>query len=128
MTNMILLNPRINQNIINENNNKHIKIRIKHSVHKIHERCRSISQTKCHDSKLIMTISGPKSCIRDVTLSYSQLMIARSEIYLRKTSGTLKLIEEIINSQKRILILDSNLVQLTVIYTHPKRTIFLPHK
>jgi len=71
-----------------------------------------------------MTIAGPESCLWNITLSYSQLMIARSEVYLRKTSGTLNLIEKIINSRKWILILDSNLIQLTVIYTHSNRTIF----
>ncbi|KAK4724128.1 hypothetical protein R3W88_026907 [Solanum pinnatisectum] len=126
MTSMILFIPRIKEYVINEDDNKHVKIWLKYSLHKIHEHCRSISQTKRYNKKLIMTITAPKCCLRDATFSYSQLMIARFEIYLRKLSGTLKLTKKIINSRKRILILYSDLVQLAVIDAHSMRTIFLP--
>ncbi|KAK4731717.1 hypothetical protein R3W88_024705 [Solanum pinnatisectum] len=127
MTSMIILTPRINQYVINKHDNKHINIRLKHSVHKVHKRCRGITQAKRHNKKLIMTITSLECCLRDIIFSYSQLMIARSKVYLTKASGTLKLIEKIINSQKRILILYSDLVQLAVVNTHPKGTIFLSH-
>ena len=57
-----------------------------------------------------------------------QLIVAKSEVCFKKIGGTLKLIEKIIYPSKRILILDGNLFQLTVIYTNPKGTIFLPNK
>ena len=47
---------------------------------------------------------------------------------LGKARSTLKLIEEIIYHWKRIFILYGNLIQLTVVYTHPKRPIILPNK
>ncbi|KAK4731637.1 hypothetical protein R3W88_024625 [Solanum pinnatisectum] len=128
MISMILLTPRINQNVINKHNNKYVNIWLKHFVHKVHECYRSISLAKIHDKKLIMTIMGPEYCLWNITLSYLELMIDQFEVYLRKASGTLKLIQNIISSNKWILILDSDLVDLTVINTYPKRIIFLPHK
>ena len=63
----------------------------------------------------------PECCLWNVIFPYPQLMLAWSEVFLRETCGTLKLIEKIINSRKRILIiLDGNLVQLAIIYTHSK--------
>lgn len=57
------------------------------------------------------------------------IKVALSEVYLRKTRITLKLIDKIINSQKRVLIFYGNLVQLIVIYTHPKEpSLFLTNK
>ncbi|KAK4737402.1 hypothetical protein R3W88_001099 [Solanum pinnatisectum] len=117
---MIILIPRVDQDVVDEYINKHIHILLKHYVHEIHECCRSINQTKGHNKELIMTITGPKCCLRDVTFSHSQLMIARFEVYLRETNGTMKLVEKVINSRKGIFILYGDLVQLVVIDTYPK--------
>ncbi|KAK4707103.1 hypothetical protein R3W88_033352 [Solanum pinnatisectum] len=128
MTSMILFIPRIIKYVINKYNNEHIKIQLKDYVHKIHERCRSIGQTERHNKELIMTITDLECCLQDVSFSHFQLMIDRSEVYHREASGTLKLIEKIINSRKRIFVLYGDLVQLAVIDTHSKRTIFLPYE
>ena len=55
-------------------------------------------------------------------------MVAKFDIYLRKTNGTLELLEKIIDSQKRIFVLNGNLVQLAIIYTNYKGIIFPSHK
>ena len=54
-------------------------------------------------------------------------MIASSEIYLREESDTLKLIENNTNSWKWIIILDSDLVELTLNNPDSERMIFSPH-
>ena len=54
-------------------------------------------------------------------------MIARSEIYLREITGTLKLVKQVIDFGKRILVLDHDFIKLTVINAHSERTIFLTH-
>lgn len=102
MTSMIPLIPQINHYFINKYDNKYSKIRLKNSIHDVHDCCRSISQAKRHNKKLIMTITGPQCCFRDATLCYSQLTIARSEVYLRKTSGTMKLIRKHPFSEKEL--------------------------
>ena len=70
----------------------------------------------------------PESCLKNIRFPYSKLMVALFEVYIRETSSTVKLIENFINSRKRILILDGKFVQLMVIYTHPKGTIILTQK
>lgn len=72
-----------------------------------------------------MTITIPKYCLLDVTFSHFQLIIAGSKVFLRETSGSLKLVENFINYQKGIFILYGNLVKLAIFDTHPKGTISL---
>ncbi|KAK4734393.1 hypothetical protein R3W88_008654 [Solanum pinnatisectum] len=128
MIDMIIFIPRVDQDLVNEYNNKHIQILFKDFVHEIRECCRSVCQTKGHNKELILTIMGPKCYFWDVTFSHFQLMISRYEVYLRETSGTLKLVEKVMNSRKGIFILYGDLVQLVVIDTHSKGTIFLSHE
>ncbi|KAK4721341.1 hypothetical protein R3W88_011574 [Solanum pinnatisectum] len=73
MIGVIILTSRINQYIINEHNYKHIKVMSKHHIHQIHKSRRSISQTKRHHQKLIMTIPGSKSHFQ--IFFHSQLVI-----------------------------------------------------
>lgn len=93
MTSIILLIPQINQYVINEYNHNNVKIWLKYSVHKIYEHCSRIDRTKRHNKKLIMTIMGNKCSLRNVTFPFSQLMIARSKVNLRKARGNLKFIK-----------------------------------
>ncbi|PHT75865.1 hypothetical protein T459_19387 [Capsicum annuum] len=51
-------------------------------------------------------------------------MIVESKVYLREIAVTLKLVKQVIDSWMRILILDCDLIELTVINAHSKRTIF----
>ena len=46
---IIFLTLRINQNVINEDYNKQIQKLKEHPIHKVHEGCRSISQSKGGD-------------------------------------------------------------------------------
>ena len=55
-----------------------------------------------------------KICLRNVTFSNSELIIDGAEVYLREITGTLKLIKQVINFGKRILVLDRDLIELTV--------------
>ena len=75
-----------------------------------------------------MTIPSSERCLQNVTFFDSELMIARSEVYLKETIGTLKLVEQVINTGDGILILDCDFVQLTVVDAHSERTIFLSHE
>ena len=49
-----------------------------------------------------------------------QLMIFQPQIDLRKVMRTFKLIKQVINTRKQILVLDGHLVQLLVVYTKSK--------
>ncbi|KAK4729682.1 hypothetical protein R3W88_022670 [Solanum pinnatisectum] len=78
--------------------------------------------------KFITTIPSLKGYLRNVIIPYSKLMIARSEVYLRKTTSTLKLVEQSINPRDRIFVLDCDFVQLTIVNAHYERTIFFFHE
>ena len=60
--------------------------------------------------------------------SDSEPMIVGSEVYLREITSTLKLVKQVIDFGKRILVLDCDIIVLTIVYTHPKRTIFLAYE
>ena len=67
-----------------------------------------------------MPISRFKRFLRDICLFDSQLMVAGVEIYLRVDPHPFQLIKQIIIMRQRVPILDSDLIQLPVIYTQPK--------
>lgn len=60
---MVNLTLGIHENIIYENNDKHIKILAKNMIHEVHEGCGSIGESERHDKKLKVTITGVLKCI-----------------------------------------------------------------
>ena len=82
MTCMFFLNPRVKENIINKDDNEQVKVLFENSIHQIHEICRSISYSKRHNFKFIMTLPSFEGCFQNVTISDSELMITRLEVYL----------------------------------------------
>lgn len=63
----------------------------------------------------------------DVTLLNSKLMVTRSKVNLREITGTLELIEQVINPWDGIFTLDCDLVQLSMINAYVER-IGAPHR
>jgi hypothetical protein len=52
-------------------------------------------------------------------------MVLRSEIDLGKELGILQLIQEVIDSRKRILVLDCHGIHIPIVDAHPHRAILL---
>lgn len=75
-----------------------------------------------------MTISGSKRCLWNVTVPYSELVITRSKINFGEVTCTLELIKQIIDPWNWLLILNGDLIQLSIINEHTKRTILLSNK
>src|SRR5688572_8128908 len=128
MIGMILLITRIYQNVIDEHNHKHIQILSEHPIHQIHKSGRSVSYSKGQYNKLIMARHCTKSIFRNITFPHPQLVISGTKVYFREVTCSLELIKQIINSRQRLSLLDSYLIQLSVVNAHAKRTILLPHK
>src|SRR5581483_4360861 len=122
---MVLLALRIDQDIVYEDNHKLIQVRSTYSVHQIHKDCWSVRQTERHDQEFVVTITSSECCLGNIFLSNSHLMVSGSRIDFGEVCRSLQLVEQIINTRKRITILDSNLVQLPIIDAHAKRSIFL---
>lgn len=95
---MILLTARINKDVTKKHDNKHFNTWIYNYFLKADECCRWICQAKRKNKKLVVVITGPECHLQDLTFSYSRMMLAVSEVYLRQKSGTLKFIKKIFNS------------------------------
>ncbi|KAJ0582257.1 hypothetical protein HanHA300_Chr04g0150211 [Helianthus annuus] len=72
-----------------------------------------------------MSIASTKSGFGNVLFEDSKLMIARTKINFGETGSALELIKEIVDTRKRVTILDGEFVELTIIDTHAERAIFL---
>lgn len=128
MINLIRLTLGVHQNIINKKNQKKIQELTKNLIHKIHKYCRSIIQVKKHHQKLKKDHAYLESNLRDIHFPNHQLMVTRLKIDLGEEFNTKKLVKQIINPWKRLLILYRHLIQLLVINIHLKGTILLTHQ
>ncbi|PHT94120.1 hypothetical protein T459_02002 [Capsicum annuum] len=128
MVYMITLIVGINQNIIYEDYDEHVQVLLEHTVHLVHKSCWGIGKTKGRDLEFEMTILSTIGYLWNVTFSDSELMIARSEVYLREMDGPLKLVKQVIDSGKRILVLDHDFIEMMVVYALPDRSTFHSHE
>ena len=114
---MLFLILRINKNVIKENKKKLVQILVEDIVHKAHKCSWCICKIKWYHYKLIMPIPCPEGCLMNLFVLDPHLMVIRSQVNLGKYLCSSHLIKEVINPRKRIFILHSNLVQLSVINT-----------
>jgi hypothetical protein len=69
-----------------------------------------------------------KYCLGDIRLSNPQLVISRSQINLGENNGSLHLVEQILDSGQRVLVVNGDLIQRMVIHTHPLGPVILFHE
>ena len=79
--------------------------------------CRCICQPKRHDKILVKPVSCRESRLGDIFITDLNLMIAGTEINLREHSGSRQLIKQDIDARKRILVLDGDCIQRSIIHT-----------
>jgi hypothetical protein len=72
---MLLFTLGIDQDVINENHDKHVQLRNESGVHQVHEMCRSIGESKRHNQKLVQPVAGGESSLRDIFRTDLDLMI-----------------------------------------------------
>ena len=72
---MLFCRLQVDQNIIDENNDKLIYIGCEYLIHQVHQHRRGISQTEWHNQKLIMPIPSVESCLQHIFRTNNQLMI-----------------------------------------------------
>ncbi|KAG4202126.1 hypothetical protein ERO13_A05G328108v2 [Gossypium hirsutum] len=94
---MLYLILGVNQDVVNEYNDKLIQIWPKDSIHEVHKYVRRIRQPKQRDKKFVMNIPCSKSCLRYIRFFNPQLIIARPQVYLRKHGGSSQLVEQNLN-------------------------------
>src|ERR1044072_188721 len=103
---MLFVILRIDQNFINKDYHKLIKIRMKYPVHILHENTKCISNSKQHNRILIMSIPRSKCSFLNIFLLHLNLMISRSQINLTEYTSTNQWIHQIINPRQWMPILD----------------------
>jgi hypothetical protein len=114
---MLLFTLRVDQDVVNEDHDKLVQLRHEHGVHQVHEMCRSIGESKRHDQILVQPIPGGESCLRNILRTDFDLMITQAEINLGKYLSTGKLIKENVDARQRILVLDGDGIQGSVVNT-----------
>ena len=70
-----------------------------------------------------MSIPCIEPCLINIFLFDFDLIVAQLEVYLCKNARTMQTIQQFINPWDRILILDSALIQATIINAQAKGTI-----
>ena len=75
-----------------------------------------------------MTITGMKGYLLDISIPNPLLMEPLTKMNLGEETRPLELVEQVIYYGKWILILGSNFVELSIMDTHSKGSIFLFHK
>jgi hypothetical protein len=105
----------VDQDVVNEDNDKLVQLRHEYRVHQIHEMCRSIGDSKRHNQILVQSVPCGEGSLRNVFRTDLDLVITRTEIDLGKDFCTGKLIKENIDAGQWILVLDCDGIQRPVI-------------
>jgi hypothetical protein len=111
MLHMLLFTLVIDQDVINEDHDKHVQLRHEYGVHQVHEICRSIGESKRYNQILVQLVPGGEGSLRDIFQTDLDLMITRTEINLGKDSCTGKLIKENVDAGQWIFVLDHDGIQ-----------------
>src|SRR3954469_14308492 len=116
---------RVDQNVIDKNDDKLVQERSEYPIHQLHENCWSIRQPERHDLKLVVPITSSECGLRNVFLSHPQLVVTGPQINLREELSTLEMIKQLIYPWHRVLVLDCDCIQLTIVNAQPKRPVLL---
>lgn len=88
----------------------------------------SICESKWHHQVLKMANVSAKSCLMNACRIHSDLMVARPKVNFREVTSSLQFIQQILNYCNRVLVLNCDCIQLTIINAQTPRSIFLLDK
>jgi hypothetical protein len=94
VSHMLFFTLGIDQDVVNEDNNKLVQLRHEYGVQRVHEMCRSIGEPKRHNQILILPVPGRESGLKNVFQVDLDLMITSTKIDLGKDFCAGKLIEK----------------------------------
>jgi hypothetical protein len=115
MPRMLFFTFGIDQDVVNEDNDKLMQLRHEYEVHQAHEMCGSIGESKRHNQVLVQSIPGREGSLRDIFRTDLDLIITQTEIDLGKDPCTGKLIKENVDAGQCILVLDRDGIQRPVV-------------
>src|ERR1700712_6034128 len=70
----------VDQDVIEEDDHEVIEVRSEHLLHQVHERCRSVCQTKRKDTELEVSVTSAKCCLLDVLIRDSDLVVSTAKV------------------------------------------------
>jgi formyltetrahydrofolate hydrolase len=116
------------EDVVQIDNDEAVQEGLEDRVHETLERGWSIAESKGHDKELVVAISRPKRCFRNVLVLDANLPVSRAKIELCEVVASCKPIEEVIDARKRILVFDCDIVERPIINTHVEATVLLLDK
>lgn len=128
MLDMLFFGLGVYQDILNEHHQKLVEVLHEDLVHDVHEIGRGIGKSEGHHIVAEQTIAGCEVCLEDVRLADLQLVVSGPQIDLGEDSGSIQLVEQILALRERLLVLDGDLIQLTVAHTHLYGVVSLVHE
>ena len=87
----------VDKDIIDEDNHELVEVLHENLIHEIHEISWGIGQAKGHNGVFKQSVPGGEGGLGNVRLSNLQLVVTRPKIDLRKDSGSVHLIEQILD-------------------------------
>jgi hypothetical protein len=75
MPRMLFFSLEIDQDVVNEDNDKLVQLRHEYGVHQVHEMCRSIDESKQHNQVLVQSVPGREGSLTNIFRTNLNLMI-----------------------------------------------------
>jgi hypothetical protein len=107
----------IDQDVVNEDNDKLVQLRHEYRVHQVHKMCRSIGEPERHNQILIQPVPSGEGGLRNVFQADLNLMITRMKINLGKDFSIGKLVKKNVDAGQWIFILDGDGIQGLIVNT-----------
>jgi hypothetical protein len=108
MSRMLFFTLGIDQDVVNEDNDKLVQLRHEYGVHQVHEMCRIIGEPNRHNQILIQPVPSGESGLSNVFWADLDLMITQTKVDLEKDFCTGKLIKKSVDAGQWIFVLDSD--------------------
>jgi hypothetical protein len=104
-----------NEDIVQVNHCKVIKVFSQHIVHEILECGRCVGKAKRQNSKFAVTVTSAKGGLGDVRRLDTNLMVSADQVKRCEPGGSLKSLQALINSRQWVFIAYRHFVQRTEI-------------
>ena len=113
------------QDVIEVHDDELVEEWLEDLIHGTHECSRSVGQAKREDSPLEVTVTSAKRGLVHILIFNADLVVARAKVNLGEDARAHETIDELFDARERILVLDGDLVQRTVIDSHEETAILL---
>ena len=101
---MLFFGLGVNEDIIDENYDELVEVVHENFIHEVHEVGGGIGQSKGHYCVLKQSVTGGECSLGDILFSDLQLMVPGTKIDLGEDSGSIHLVDQILDLCQRVLV------------------------